>query len=495
MNPFRLSIVIGLLFSIAHFAFSQSNNISYDDFFNKSHTTYLQHGNLAIQSYNGFREKANKRYVEYLKSAWGNYYTFAPITRPKDDLVTPRPYNTPIEGNPIETIPNEEPIVLVETQPQPIEPIEDHPIANLDNVTLDFYGIHEQIRLPKFAKMSNSIFTIDQIAEAWGVLSQNEIDNTLYDCLQIRQRYNLCDWAYLQILEKLSTGVCGKGNGATLLMAFIYCQSGYQMRLALDESQLFMLYGSKHLIFDQGYFNIDGTIFYPFGVPANSIQICNAEFQGETPLSLFISSEQKLGGNLSEQRIISSKYYSEAIAASSVYTNLIDFYNSYPTSSLNNNPMTRWAMYANTPLSDKTKGILYLGLSKAIQNKTKLQAADLLLNWVQTGFVYEYDDKVWGHDRALFAEESLYYPYCDCEDRSILFSRLIRDLLGLDVALIYYPGHLATAVCFNEDVKGDAMIIDGRKFIVCDPTYIGAPVGAQMPNLEYDKAQAILLTK
>lgn len=57
----------------------------------------------------------------------------------------------------------------------------------------------------------------------------------------------------------------------------------------------------------------------------------------------------------------------------------------------------------------------------------------MILNWVQTGSEYEYDDKVWRHDRAFFAEETLYYPYCDCEDRSILFSRFVRDLLGLDV--------------------------------------------------------------
>ena len=38
-----------------------------------------------------------------------------------------------------------------------------------------------------------------------------------------------------------------------------------------------------------------------------------------------------------------------------------------------------------------------------------------------------------------------------------------------------------------------ALMINGRKFIVCDPTYIGAPVGAQMPGLEYDNTQAIVL--
>jgi hypothetical protein len=41
-------------------------------------------------------------------------------------------------------------------------------------------------------------------------------------------------------------------------------------------------------------------------------------------------------------------------------------------------------------------------------------AANMLLNWVQMGLTYAYDEKVWGHDRAFFAEESLFYPFCDC---------------------------------------------------------------------------------
>lgn len=183
----------------------------------------------------------------------------------------------------------------------------------------------------------------------------------------------------------------------------------------------------------------------------------------------------------------------EAVAR--VPRRLIEFYDSYPTSALGANHLSRWAMYANTPLAGATRDELYPALAKAIEGCDELLAANKLLNWVQTGFVYEYDDKVWGHDRAFFAEESLYYPYCDCEDRSILFSRLVRDLLGLEVALVYYPGHLATAVRFSSDVRGDAMMIGGKRFIVCDPTYIGAPVGAQMPDLEYDKAEAIVLDR
>ena len=136
---------------------------------------------------------------------------------------------------------------------------------------------------------------------------------------------------------------------------------------------------------------------------------------------------------------------------------------------------------------------LYPALKEFIGDRSEKEAAERLLNWVQTAFVYEYDDKVWGGDRAFFAEETLYYPYCDCEDRSILFSHLVRDLLGLDVILVFYPGHLATAVCFKSDVKGDYIMNDGRKFVVCDPTYIGAPLGMTMPGMNNSEATAILL--
>jgi hypothetical protein len=49
-------------------------------------------------------------------------------------------------------------------------------------------------------------------------------------------------------------------------------------------------------------------------------------------------------------------------------------------------------------------------LREHIKGYSEKEAVERLLNWVQTAFVYEYDDKVWGHDRAFFAEESLYYP-------------------------------------------------------------------------------------
>lgn len=177
----------------------------------------------------------------------------------------------------------------------------------------------------------------------------------------------------------------------------------------------------------------------------------------------------------------------------SLNRNLIDFFNTYPQACFNGDQTTRWAAYANTPVEESVKDMLYPSLKNAIAGLKESDAVGILLNWVQTAFEYEYDDKVWGGDRAFFAQETLYYPYSDCEDRAILFSRLVRDLVELDVVLLYYPGHLATAVAFNGSVNGDYLTYRNRRYIVCDPTYINAGVGRTMPNMNNQEAQVIAL--
>ena len=171
--------------------------------------------------------------------------------------------------------------------------------------------------------------------------------------------------------------------------------------------------------------------------------------------------------------------------------------------------MTRWAYYANTPLSDEIKGTVYPILKEKLKNATPLMAANMLLNLVQPplasaekptdgsqiGLPYLYDNEVWGHDRAFFAEETLYYPGSDCEDHAILFSHFVRDLLDLDVVLVYYPNHLATAICFKENVRGDFIMVEGRKFVIADPTYTRARVGMTMPSCEGKETKVILCNR
>lgn len=45
----------------------------------------------------------------------------------------------------------------------------------------------------------------------------------------------------------------------------------------------------------------------------------------------------------------------------------------------------------------------------------------------------------------------------------------------------------------REDIRGDYLLRDGKKYTVCDPTYIVAPIGATMPRIDNQTAKVIAL--
>ena len=389
------------------------------------------------------------------------------------------------------------PVVLdVKPQPKPQQPV----VENKESmVTSDFqfYGTPMKVRWGNAKQFKLKGTDKKSISDAFMELTSKGYTNLVHDCLELRKNYKLCDWAYYKMLQTISEQACGKGtNEAIFLQGVLLNQSGYQIRFALeDNTKLHIMSRMDGFPYDRGYLTADGNLFFLMdNCKAKNLTVCDAAYPGEQMMSLGINEQPELKKNLSDKRTVVSRFVNVS-ADMQMNKNLMDFYTDYPTSYDGKDMMTRWAYYANTPVTSEVKDKVYPQLKQQIGNAPKLMAANMLLNWVQMGLTYAYDEKVWGHDRAFFAEESLFYPFCDCEDRSILFSHLIRDLLDLDVVLVYYPGHLYTAVCFNEDVTGDYIMVNGRKFTVADPTYYNANVGKTMSKMDNSKAKVILLKR
>lgn len=357
-----------------------------------------------------------------------------------------------------------------------------------------FFGTKVYVRYaPETPFRLASLYEGD-IAEAWLTLSGEDFNNTIADCLSIRHQLHLSDWAYLELLQCVANTLLGKDtNEAAMLMAYIYCQSGYKMRLGKSQTRLYMLFASRHNIYNHDYYILNGENFYPLNCDESTMSICNLPYPEEEALSLVMTEEPVLADEATPARSLVNNISPKMEAEVSVNKNLIDFYETYPSSEIGGDLMTRWAMYANTPMAKAVTEQLYPKLKAQLGGLSQRDAVGKLLAFVQHSLEYKYDDEVWGHDRAFFAEETLFYPYADCEDRSILFSRLVRDLLGMPVALVFYPGHLATAVAFGEQVAGDYIPIKDENFVVCDPTYIGAPIGRSMPGLDSKGIRVIVL--
>lgn len=444
--------------------------------------------------FDAFRKRVNEEYADFMRKSWEAFPVHEEEQPRREPVVEPIEAPKPaIDVKPVEIAvkPKITVVPAPPPAPEPIAPVKPKEETH-KKVSIGYFGTVITIGFPQNDRLKLRALEENAIADAWKELSDSRYDITVSTALNARKANRLCDWAYMKMLQAVTEKQYGKTNEAVLAQAFLMTQSGYRIRLGMSEGRLYMLVASQYDIFNMRYYVLDGTKFYNVsGDKSVRMQITQAKYGKEQSLSLQMAQLPSLGNDPTPKRTLTSR--KGVTASASVNKNMIDFFNTYPQACFNGDQTTRWAAYANTPVENSVKDMLYPPLKKTIAGMNERDAVGILLNWVQTAFEYEYDDKVWGGDRAFFAQETLYYPYSDCEDRAILFSRLVRDLLGLDVVLLYYPGHLATAVAFSEEQKGDYLTYKNRKYIVCDPTFINAGVGRTMPNMNNRQAQVIAL--
>lgn len=463
---------------------------TFDDYRRQSSDKFNTYKAEEIRKFQEYRDRVNAEFADYMRRAWPEYKAkpaepVPPRPEPPKPVVKDpdiKPSNDPIPFDNI--LPTPAPVL----PPQPVVPlpVPDKPIK--PSFAFTFYGTPCTIGLEERHRFALAGVGENNVADAWKRLSSDAYLSIVSECLAWRDKLQLCDWGYVRFLERMTTAFfpANKLNEARLLQMYILTQSGYKVRIARTDNRLVLLLPSKDNIYEYAYLNIGGCKYYvtDLTLRQRSFYVFDREFPKEQFFSLQIPREPLFSMRASDPRRLTAKHYSQVSATVSINRNLIDFYDDYPLSDA-------WNYYAQASLSTPVKEQLYPVLQKAIAGKDKATAANILIDWVQTAFDYKTDGEQFGQERPLFADETLYYPYSDCEDRAILYSVLVRDLLGLDVVLLHYPEHLATAVRFNDDTSGDYMKIDGHRYIVCDPTYIGATIGQAMPQYKQTMAKIV----
>jgi hypothetical protein len=66
--------------------------------------------------------------------------------------------------------------------------------------------------------------------------------------------------------------------------------------------------------------------------------------------------------------------------------------------------------------------------------------------------------------------------------------------MGLEAVILHVPGHALAAVHFHEDIKGTYIMLDGKKFLVCEPTFLSAmPIGTTGSNFDISQVKVEVL--
>lgn len=431
------------------------------------------------------RSNFNAEYAEALNGIWKEYQVIAPTPRPQRiEPKTPpvAPKEALLPEKPLNVIP--EKVVLPPPVVKPIQlTIPDNPCItvakNVPSMKVDFFETICEIGLYSFEPIS---YNHDRLllGDEWKKLESNEnTDKLIDDCVRLREALSLCDMGYLWLCETISARIYPQSKDSqAFLTAYLMNQTGYDVKLGLTRKGLTVLMhtdlpldGQYSIMFsDTKYFVRDKELAL---LPIRSYEGFYAPSE-TIPLRIVPDRMPKLDPKRISPVVYSSKQWSsEPEFQVTVSKHEMEFFADYPWMS--------WEHYIRAPLSDNFRNEVLPPMREMVSGLSTFDGVRKLLSFVQFGFEYMTDNDQYGHEKVNFPEENFYYPANDCEDRSILFATLVREIYGLDVVLLHYPNHLSTAVDFGDPtIKGDAISLDSHHYVMCDPTYIGARIGMTM---------------
>lgn len=391
--------------------------------------------------------------------------------------------NTPAETTPGLTLPPAEPSQPVEeplvTLPQIPQPQPDSTPAQSRKPAFTFYGSPLYADTPTaFHKTYRGKLNSKNIAAYWTTLASSDHKGTVASLLASADELQLNSWGTALLFDRYARSLHRDDNSRVLLSWFLLVKAGFDARVAYND-KVHLLMTADQALFGVTYFRLDGHTYYAVNLndkPLAPGKVFTYEGQHDSGRQALDFSEPvrfvPAGDN--EEKTFSFHYADQQYSIRLSYPQrYVSYFASYPQLSLPN--------YFKAGLPAVTAQSLLDQLKPVVAGQSEKEAVNRLLRFVQTAFSYRTDDEQFHEENYLFPLETLHYPYSDCEDRAALFAWLTESLLGLDVVILDYPGHVATAVAFNGDVKGDQWPLNNRRYVVADPTYVNASVGMTMP--------------
>lgn len=493
---YKILIIAFLLPSAIKFSYSQTfdeykkqEKKGLEDFSKKQQKGIAE----MSKKFDDYIKESDKKFADYLKKEWKDFNVFKGIekeTEPKPNIIPKYKKDKNIRQEPLkisaiapEIKEKEKPILpfIQKSEPQNFYK---------RNSSFDFYGIEILYDFDNEIEIkSPQIINENSISKWWSEASKTKYNSLVNNMLKLKDQMCLNDYAYYLLIKKTAEDIAiNDENEAKLLHWFLMLRSGYQAKIAYKNKKIITLMPSANTLFGVRFLYVNNTRYFIMDkVDCTTISTYDDNSINKGHLINFnISQPLNIGNNIKTNTYsfnFKEKKYKINI---DINKNNIDFYKDYPTTDLN--------IFFNSAMSWQTKESLANSLKPILNNMSDNEAANFLLSFVQKSFKYKTDQEQFGREKFFFPEEVFYYAYSDCEDRSALYTYLVKKLLNLDIIGLEYPGHIATAINFNKkDISGNYLVYNDKKYIIADPTYINAPVGLSMPQVKNKKAKVIAL--
>lgn len=345
-------------------------------------------------------------------------------------------------------------------------------------ISFDFFGtklgfdVPKQLRSATFYPQSKN-----GISAFFNIAAMSDYEDLLSEIKKISTEMNLNDWGVYLLVSRISTSVYNNSDDSRLFVWFVLNKLGYAVKAALADKRVVLMHYSQKTIFGSASFLMEGRRYYVLHSYAEDDMGRVFTYPHDYPealkeLDLSLETLPRLAYDVKEKSLAftyGDKSYEVPI---SYNKNLIEFMATYPQAD--------YDIYFNAPIDPLTYGGLAFWFKTHIEGKKASEAMNFVLGFVQKSFKYEPDKVHFSKEKVMFADETLYYDKSDCEDRAVLFARLMRALFGVSVVGVKYKDHMATALYIPMD--GKKVNVGKKEFVIADPTYVNAPIGTGIPK-------------
>lgn len=437
------------------------------------------------KQFNQFLEEEDRAFSDFLKKDWEAFQTNQGVKADK----APKPPVMPVveekdkpEPPPAETVKPVPPIKLPEKKPEPRP--KPKPVTQKTTNLIQF----KYLGAPLSVNYKNDIaFNLttpinnNVISAAWETMAKSNYKLLIEQLAANKNQLALNDWGYLGMVGALTRQLFPQSpNEQNLFAWFVMTKSGYDAKVAYKNEAIYLLLPNEHLIYENRFIVLNDKKYYFISL-TDPIQIdgqiftYSGQYQGSDKLlRMSVDQVPNLVNEIESKQLKFSFQGKEYSIPVQLNHDIVTFFKNYP--------QTELRIYFDAAVSSPAQYSLAKSLKPHLDGLSELDAVNFLLRFVQSAFEYKTDDSQFGREKYLMIEETLFYPGSDCEDRSILFAYLVRNILGLRVIGLDYPGHIATAVQFRSEIGGDYLLHKGEKYLVCDPTYVNADAGMTMPQ-------------
>ena len=347
--------------------------------------------------------------------------------------------------------------------------------AYAKNFSIEFYSGTFNFEIDPSADIEFSEeLSNEAIKTFYNKLDQSKYHSVLTSLLNYKEKHQLNDWIYYQLIRKTAQKISPKADNYhryTLYKWFFLSKSGYDARISIGNNRIIFYVRNDENINDIPFFNIEGNKY----MCLNYHDYGKIDFEKDKVYPIQISipeAKNSFSYKVTRMPDFKPESYREKEVLFQYKQKAYHFQiklNPEVETIFANYPGVDFESYFNIPLSHETYSSLIPILKRNLKGMTQKKGVDYLMRFTRYAFLYQNDEDNFGKEKRLSPELTLFSKYSDCDDRAGLFFYLVKEVYNLPMIALLYPTHISMAVQFDKPV-GKSIIYNGQKYSVCEPT-------------------------